>query len=101
MAKQFAKTADGKKLLQVGNDVYGFVSRPYSLPPGVPAARVEILQKAFMDTLRDPELVAEAKKSKLELNPHDGKWVADKVNGLYNMDPKMVSRLKEILLPKR
>ena len=68
-------------------DVYRALSRPYSLPPGTPADRVKTLQKAFMDTLKDPELVANAKKSKVELNPYDGNWVAKKMQGLYDMTP--------------
>ncbi|MCY4488385.1 MAG: hypothetical protein OXF11_14905, partial [Deltaproteobacteria bacterium] len=80
---------------------YRALSRPYSLPPGVPADRVKTLQKAFTDTLKDPELVAAAKKSKVELNPQDGNWVAKKMKGLYNMDEATLSLLKKTLLPKK
>ena len=100
LASQFAKSKEGKKLLRVSGDVYGAISRPYSLPPGVPAERLKILQKAFMATLNDPQLIAEAKKSKLELNPHDGNWVTKKVADTYNLNPEMLSQLKKILLPK-
>lgn len=97
---EFAKTDQDKKLLDVANDVYGAIARPYSLPPGVPAERVKILQTAFMDTLKDPELLAEADKAKIEVNPHDGAWVAKKVAGLNQMDDKMRSLLKELIVPK-
>ncbi len=101
VAFDLAKGDTGKKLLGVAADVYRALSRPYSLPPGVPADRVKTLQKAFADTLKDPELVAAAKKSKVELNPHDGNWVAKKMQGLYDMDAATLSLLKETLLPKK
>ena len=97
---KFAKTAQDKKLLDVANDAYGSIARPYSLPPGVPAERVKILQEAFMDTLKDPALLAEAAKAKIEVNPHDGAWVAKKVANLNQMDDKMRSLLKELIVPK-
>ena len=101
VATKLAKDDTGKKLLQVAADVYRAISRPYSLPPGVPADRVKTLQTAFMATLKDPELIANANKSKLELNPSDGNWVAKKMKGLYNMDSGTLSLLKEVLSPKK
>ena len=101
VAFDLVKDDTGKKLLGVAADVYRGLSRPYSLPPGVPADRVKTLQKAFADTLKDPELVAAAKKSKVELNPHDGNWVAKKMQGLYDMDADTLSLLKKTLLPKK
>ena len=101
VAFDLAKGDTGKKLLGVAADVYRALSRPYSLPPGVPADRVKTLQKAFADTLKDPELVDAAKKSKVELNPHDGNWVAKKMQGLYDMDADTLSLLKKTLLPKK
>ena len=101
VAFDLAKGDTGKKLLGVAADVYRALSRPYSLPPGVPADRVKTLQKAFTDTLKDPELVAAAKKSKVELNPHDGNWVAKKMQGLYDMDDATLTLLKKTLLPKK
>ena len=101
VAFDLVKDETGKKLLGVAADVYRGLSRPYSLPPGTPADRVKTLQKAFTATLNDPELKAEAKKAKLELNPNDGNWVAKKMSGLYSMDDATLSLLKEVLLPKK
>jgi hypothetical protein len=59
------------------------------------------LQKAFVDTLNDPELLAEAKKSKLEIEVIDGPTIAKKLAQLYDIKPEVVAKLKEILLPKK
>ena len=42
---------------------------PFTLPPGVPADRVQIIRTAFKATIEDPEYRAEVDKAKLELTP--------------------------------
>jgi hypothetical protein len=51
--------------------------------------------------MRDPELLAEAKKSKLEIEVIDGPTIAKKLGQLYELQPAVVAKLKEILLPKK
>jgi hypothetical protein len=63
--------------------------------------RLELLQKAFVDTLKDPELLAEANKSKLDIEVIDGPAIAKKLGSLYNLQPQVVAKLKEVLLPKK
>ncbi|HEX9674195.1 MAG TPA: tripartite tricarboxylate transporter substrate-binding protein [Burkholderiales bacterium] len=43
------------------------VGRPYVLTPGTPDDIVNTMRKAFADALKDPELLAEAKKNKMRL----------------------------------
>ncbi|MGE5538516.1 MAG: Bug family tripartite tricarboxylate transporter substrate binding protein [Gemmatimonas sp.] len=45
------------------------IARPIVGPPGMHAARAAALQKAFADTMKDPELIATAEKTQMELNP--------------------------------
>ena len=99
LAVEYAKTEEGKKLLQIAGEVYG-KQRLYSLPPEVPEERVRVLQQAFVKTLKDPQLLAEAKKAKLEIDPIDGPGIAKMVNGLYAMDTAVVNRVKQLLRPK-
>lgn len=101
LAIDYAKTDRAKKLLKVADEVYGRGARPYSLPPGVPGDRVKVLQKAFMETLNDPELLQEAKKSKLEIDPIDGPTIAKVFAGMYDMDADLLGELKKLLLPKK
>jgi hypothetical protein len=51
--------------------------------------------------LRDPELLAEAKKADLEIAPVDGVTTAKTFAGLYELSPSLIAKLKEILIPKR
>ncbi|MCC6889400.1 MAG: hypothetical protein IT536_12775 [Hyphomicrobiales bacterium] len=45
------------------------LGRPLAAPPGVPAPRLAVLRKAFMETLADPEFLAEAHKANLDIDP--------------------------------
>ncbi|MFQ5851856.1 MAG: Bug family tripartite tricarboxylate transporter substrate binding protein [Candidatus Binatia bacterium] len=101
LAINYAKTAEARELLNVLANAYGATVRPYSVPPGTPKDRLRILQKAFMDTLRDPELLKEAKKSRLEIDPTDGPTAAKLFAAMYDMKPALLSRLKEIIVPKK
>jgi tripartite-type tricarboxylate transporter receptor subunit TctC len=96
LAIEYAKTEEGKKMLGIASDVYG-KQRLYSVPPQVPEERVRALQKAYMDTLKDSQLLAEADKAKLEINPVDGPGIEKVVNGLFEIDPATVNRIKKLL----
>jgi hypothetical protein len=99
LAIQYAKTDEAKALLGVANGPYAQAARPYSVPPGVPQDRLKLLQKAFMDTLRDPELLAEANKSKVDVNPTDGPTVAKLMTDLYDHTPEFKEKLAKLLIP--
>jgi tripartite-type tricarboxylate transporter receptor subunit TctC len=43
------------------------VGRPYVMHPGTPAEHLKTMREAFAAAIKDPELVAEAKKAKLDL----------------------------------
>jgi tripartite-type tricarboxylate transporter receptor subunit TctC len=100
LAINYAKTEEAKKLVQVGAHDPGTLARPFVLPPGTPKDRVQILRKAFMDTLTDPEFLAEAKKSNLDVSPLPGDEIAKTVDNLFRLEAPVVERLKKILLPK-
>ncbi len=93
----FAKTDEGKKLIRAIVHTVGPTARPYVVPPGTPKDRVEILRKAFMDTMKDPEFLADAEKAKLDINPLDGASLEKAVREVFNVDPTLVPKLKEIL----
>jgi hypothetical protein len=55
-----------------------------------------LLQQAFMATMKDPEFLTETKKASLIVNPIDGPTIAKIVGDLYAVDPRLVSRFREI-----
>jgi tripartite-type tricarboxylate transporter receptor subunit TctC len=62
--------------------------RPFSVPPGTPKDRLQILRKAFADTMKDPEFIAEAEKSKLETTYVSGEEVDKYVAQVLGITPK-------------
>jgi tripartite-type tricarboxylate transporter receptor subunit TctC len=100
LANDYAKTDEARILLKVADNVHVY-QFPYSVAPGTPPERLQILQQAFIKTLRDAELVAEAKKAQLEVNAIDGPTTAKTFAGLYELSPALIAKLKELLIPKR
>jgi tripartite-type tricarboxylate transporter receptor subunit TctC len=97
VAIELAKTDEGRKLIQAGIHDTSAITRPYALPPGTPKDRVQILRNAFMETMKDKEFLAEAEKSKLDVDPVSGEETEKIIAGLFQLDPAMVAKLSEIL----
>jgi tripartite-type tricarboxylate transporter receptor subunit TctC len=93
----YARNDEGRKLIRSLVHTVGPTARPYVLPPGTPKDRVQILRRAFMDTLKDPEFLADAAKAKLDLNPLDGAELERSVREVFNLDAALVPRAKELL----
>jgi tripartite-type tricarboxylate transporter receptor subunit TctC len=93
----YAKTEEGRKLIRAAVHTVGPTARPYVVPPGTPKDRLEILRKAFMDTMKNPEFLADAEKAKLDINPLDGATLERSVREVFNVDAALVPKLKEIL----
>jgi tripartite-type tricarboxylate transporter receptor subunit TctC len=100
LAISYAKSDEARELLKVADNAH-VVQFPFSVPPGMSKDRLELLQRAFVSTLKDPELSAEAKKSQLDIAPVDGPTITKTLTGLYDLKPATVAKLKEILLPKK
>jgi tripartite-type tricarboxylate transporter receptor subunit TctC len=73
------------------------MARPFVAPPGMPADRAKALQKAFDDTMKDPEFLAEAKRLNLDVNPMSGQQVLDLLTGLYATPKPLVQQAKAAL----
>jgi tripartite-type tricarboxylate transporter receptor subunit TctC len=73
------------------------IGRPFIAPPGLDAETVEILRKAFGDTMRDPAFLAEMQKANLEVNPIPGKDVQELINRLFKTPPAVLERAKTII----
>jgi len=100
LATSYAKTEETRQLIKVGIYEPASITRPFFLPPGTPKEQVQTLRKAFQETMKDPELLEEAKKSKLDINPMTGEEVEGIIKGLFNISPTLVAKLKEIIYPK-
>ena len=72
-------------------------ARAVFLPPGVPADRVAALRKAFDETMKDPEFLAEAEKVQIPIEPRDGESL-DKIAAQIVATPQSAVALAKKLL---
>ncbi|HSQ18992.1 MAG TPA: hypothetical protein VLR92_01325 [Blastocatellia bacterium] len=100
LAVDYAKTDDARRILKYAVHDIAVLTRIYFLPPATPNDRVQMLRKAFAETLRDPEFLADAKKSRLDIEPVAGEELEKLVQDLYKIDASTLARLKEVLIPK-
>jgi tripartite-type tricarboxylate transporter receptor subunit TctC len=73
------------------------IGRPIFTTPGAPADRVKALREAFEATMKDPAFIADAQKSKLELDPVSGEELQKIVEGIVNAPPKVRDHLKQMV----
>jgi len=73
------------------------MGRPFQSTPGVPRDRLEALQKAFMDTMKDPAFLAEADKLKFEITPVSGADIETLVADILKMPPALAERAGVLL----
>jgi hypothetical protein len=90
------KSPDDRKVLELIFAKYQF-GRPYFVPPEVPPERVAALRAAFDATMKDPELLADAQKQRLEINPVSGNDVQAMIETLYRTPASLARRTREIL----
>ncbi len=97
LAGDMVKNEDGRKLIQAVTQVHGASVRPYVLPPNTAKERVQLLRKAFSETMKDESFLAEAQKGNIDINPVNGEELAKSVQGVLQLESGLVRRLKEIL----
>ena len=73
------------------------MGRPYLAPPRVPQDRVDQLRDAFDRTMRDPEFLADAEKSQLEITPVSGAEIEKLVKELYQTSKPLADKAAEFI----
>ncbi len=91
-----AKTEEQRQILRMvfARQVMG---RPFLAPPGVPADRLAVLRKAFMDTMADKEFLKEADKAQMEITAVSGEVLDKLVREVYATPPTVIQKAAEIL----
>lgn len=97
LAISLAKSEDARRLIQTGIHDVADLTYSYVLPPRTPKDRVEILRRAFMNTMTDPEFLADTKKSRLGVDPMSGEELERTIARLFKAPPDVVAKLKEVL----
>jgi tripartite-type tricarboxylate transporter receptor subunit TctC len=70
------------------------LGRPFAVPPDVPADRLDILRKSFLETMRDPEFIKDCESQHIECGDvHTGPELAATIKQIYDMPADMRDRL--------
>ena len=91
----FAKTEEQKQLMRFIFSSTEF-GRPYLFPAGVPKDRVDFMRKAIERAVKNPELLAEAGKMKLDMVYREPQHLEEVVKNLYATPPALIEKAKEI-----
>jgi tripartite-type tricarboxylate transporter receptor subunit TctC len=75
--------------------------RPYFVPPGVPEDRVQALRRAFDQTMKDPEFLADAKKLSMEIDPLTGEQVQEVIARVMKTPEPIAARVRKALEPPK
>lgn len=95
------KDPDNLSAYRTWSGTYEF-QRPFSVPPGTPKERLQTLRKAFAATMKDPEFLADAKKSKFDETYVSGEEIEKYVTEVLAVTPKAKELLSFLMVkPKR
>jgi len=71
---------------------------PITLAPDIPADRLAAMQKAFNETMDDPQYQADAKRAGLDISPIGGEEMGKLIRKINDTPPDIVERLRNLIL---
>ena len=96
LMSELAKTDEDRQILTFISSDMG-ISRAFVTTPGVPPERLAALRKAFMETMKDPDFLAEAAKTKMDISPSSGEEAQKLADAILDYPANVVARAKAIL----
>jgi len=75
----------------------GELGRPVVAHPQTPPELIKLLRDAFMKSMADPQLLAEATKGRLEITPVSGEELTKTANDVINQPADVLDRIRKIL----
>lgn len=98
LAMDFVKAERDRQLLKLAV-AWDEMAWPFAAPPDIPEDRKEALRTAFTDVLKDPELLAQAAKEKLDVSIVTGKEIETLLEEVYATPDEIVAEMREIVKP--
>ncbi|MDP2357495.1 MAG: hypothetical protein Q8M31_15745 [Beijerinckiaceae bacterium] len=99
MAFDLAKDDESRQIMRL---VFGSqeMARPFVAPPGVPAERIAALRKAFEETSKDKDFLAEAKKIGMPINITHWHEIEKLIKDVYATPEPIVAKAAAIVSGK-
>ncbi|MBI4888336.1 MAG: hypothetical protein HY824_14675 [Acidobacteria bacterium] len=98
LALEFAKDEDSRTLLRLV-DAPGAMAKPFTLPPGVDPARVEVMRTALAATFHDAAFLDEARAMRLEFQPKTAAQIQEILDDVLATPPGVAAKYREIIQP--
>jgi tripartite-type tricarboxylate transporter receptor subunit TctC len=99
LLRDLGKTAQDTAILDfISNSVA--IGWPIATNPGVPAPRVAALRRAFDETLRDPEFLADAARQKVDISPTSGLEAQQMIDAVIGAPSHIKEEAKRAMEPK-
>ncbi len=92
-ARELALDEQARKVIELA-EVPWHLSRSFTAPPDVPPDRVAALRAAFAAAHRDPVLVEDATRMKLEIHPGTAEEIIEQLEIVANAPADMLQRLQ-------
>ena len=92
------KTEADRQLFRFVFDATAVFGRPYAFGPDVPAERVAALREAFVAAVKDPSLVADAKRQGIDMSYRTAGELEKYVKQLYETPPDVKKKAAAILV---
>jgi tripartite-type tricarboxylate transporter receptor subunit TctC len=75
----------------------GNVGRPFAGPPAIPNDRVKMLREGFAKAMKDPELLADAKRREWDAEHQPGEQLEALAREVTNQPADVIEKLKAVL----
>jgi tripartite-type tricarboxylate transporter receptor subunit TctC len=93
LLSEFARDDEEKRIFEFVQS--GLDDRSMAVAPGVPEDRVLALRKAYMDTLADPDFLAEANAQQFEIKPVQAEDIQRFVENSFTLKPESIAKLRK------
>jgi len=90
-------TSDIGRSLMAIRGIPQSIGRAFAVRPGTPPERVAMLREALAKALKDPALLAEAKKAKINIEPISAEQVTKWFGDLLNQPPPVLEAMNKYL----
>jgi tripartite-type tricarboxylate transporter receptor subunit TctC len=77
----------------------GAIAKLFAVSPGTPQPVLDVLRKAFADALKDPELLADAEKSKMSISYTSAEQVTKIIKEMNSTSPELKQKVAKAARP--
>jgi tripartite-type tricarboxylate transporter receptor subunit TctC len=77
----------------------GAIAKLFAVSPGTPQPVLNVLRKGFADTLKDPELLADAEKSKMSISYVSAEQVTKIIKEMNSTSPELKQKVAKAARP--